>query len=128
MLEISPETFVRLLIPFPIETAKIINVIPILIVCPTNRIVPKVAEAVPYSGGFTELITAFVLGEENNPNPIPNTTSIARMNIILVLLVKNTNASRPAVVKAMPTEATIDGCILSLNFPAIGDMIVIIIG
>ena len=128
MLDISPSILVRCRSPFPIKIANIIIVIPMLIVCPTNRMVPKVAEAIPYSGVLTELITALVLGEENSANPSPNSMRISTINKIPVSLSRNINGTIPKAVIAMPMDATMAGSILSLSFPARGEKIVIIIG
>jgi hypothetical protein len=90
---------------------------------PTDRIVASVAEATPYVFVPTELITAFVLGEEKKAKPKPRMRRLNIMNPIAVFWAKKASKISPIVVKAIPEEARICGVILSESLPARGEKI-----
>jgi hypothetical protein len=56
--------------------------IPILNVCPSILIVLTIEDAIPYNLLSTELIIAFVFGDENRANPKPRTIEQKTMNDI----------------------------------------------
>ena len=69
-----------------------------------------------------------VLGDEKKPNPRPRTARLIRINMSSVLLLRKISITSPAVVKAIPAEATIRGSILSERLPAMGEQITCITG
>ena len=97
--------------------------IPILSIMPTCRIVASVAAATPYVRASTELITAFVLGEEKKAKPKPSTMRLTKMNPMAVFWPKKVSKTSPIVVRDIPAEARICGAILSESLPASGDKI-----
>ena len=97
--------------------------IPILSIMPICRIVASVAEATPYVFISTELITAFVLGEEKKAKPKPRMIRLTKMNPIAVFWPKKVSKISPIVVRAIPMEARICGAILSESLPARGEKI-----
>ena len=109
----------------PIIRAKITIVIPMLNIWPVSLIVLKVAEATPKNRFSTELITAFVLGEEKRPNPRPRTIRL----MIIIEFEKEASIKikgmRPIVLRAIPVVATSLGSTLSDNLPDRGAQIAI---
>ena len=77
-------------------------VTPMLSIIPICRMVAKVAEATPRNCLLTELMTAFVLGEEKSAKPKPKMIKPAMMNGSGVSLLNKANPKSPRVVKAIP--------------------------
>ena len=69
--EIRPGKVAGFMVCFPIYKDMSIMAIPMLIICPTMRMVPTTPDATPRCRFSTELIIAFEFGEENRPKPIP---------------------------------------------------------
>ena len=63
---------------------------------------------------------AFVLGDENKPNPIPRIIKTTIIYSKLVAAVRNIKKKRLIVVTAIPIDAIRPGENLSDNLPAIG--------
>ena len=100
---------------------RIIVTIPMLNICPVRRIVLIVADATPYMRGATAPITAWVFGEENNPNPNPITSRHATMNPVPVASWIVPSSKRPAAVSAIPIDTGPRASIRSERRPANGD-------
>ncbi len=97
-------------------------------ICPVNLIVPSVPEATPKNLFSTELIIAFVLGEEKKAKPKPSKIKpriIYDKFELLFIIIKIVS---PTAVKAIPVEATNLGSILSDIRPARGENVAMIIG
>ena len=95
---------------------------------PSVLIVPDTAEATPKFLSETELIMAFVFGEENIPKPIPKIKRGTTIQIKGVLAVTKAKGTSPAQVSPIPTDTTIRGSILSDNQPLSGDKAACITG
>ena len=67
------------ILTFPITIERIIMAIPMLSICPISLMVPKVPEARPKYRLSTELMTAFVFGEEKKANPKPRIIKLITM-------------------------------------------------
>src|SRR5512147_2854467 len=91
---------------------------------PTDRTVAFMPEAMPRWHFSTELMIAFVLGEEKNPYPSPRIIRLAMMIQRGVKAVRNMKQARPAVVSIMPAVETIRGSTRSESFPATGEMVI----
>ena len=79
--------------------------IPILSIIPTCRIVASVAEATPYVFAETELITAFVLGEEKKAKPKPTEVAPSTAKKAPVEEVREpTNYPPPNIRQQLPPE------------------------
>ena len=88
-----------------------------LIICPVSRMVPTVADATPRYFLSTELIMAFVLGEENKPKPIPTMARISKRKVGVECSVRKLSKINPPTIIAMPAEARILGSYLSESLP-----------
>jgi len=61
------------------------------------------------------------LGDEKKAKPNPRRAKLATVNPKVVFSFKAANRKSPTAVKAIPTEATIRGSILSESLPAKGE-------
>jgi len=95
--------------------------VPMEIICPIDRIVATMAEAMPYIFFSTELMIALVLGDEKKANPVPRRANRVIIAGILVVSSKRVKVNSAKVVNAIPKEAMIRGSILSESLPAIGE-------
>ena len=102
----------------PIKILKRTVAIPILIIIPKLRMVPTEAEAIPKKRFSTELMMAFVLGEEKRAKPKPSKIRQPIMYPSGVFGFKKISRNNPMVVSVIPTVATIRGSIRSESFPA----------
>lgn len=112
----------------PRYRAKSMVTMPRLNICPSRRMVPITAEAVPYIFRSTELMIALVLGDEKRANPTPRISRQIIMNVNPVDPFSVESRNSPVVVSAIPKEATIRGSIRSEMIPANGESMAMTIG
>jgi hypothetical protein len=75
--------------------------------CPKTRIELAVAAAMPASESGTELMMAFIFGEEKSANPLPRTSKMPIMIHNGVVLCMNENANSDASVMVIPVVVRI---------------------
>ena len=90
--------------------------------------VPSVADPAPEKRFSTELMTAFVFGEEYRADPKPGSIRPVMMNPGWVSRAMNVNRQKPAAENPVPMEATTLGYILSESLPARGEKTAITTG
>ena len=102
--------------------------IAMLTICPSRRMVATVPEAIPRYLFSTELIIAFIFGDENKAKPNPKKASI---NTIVTFDVSGSIKAKnksPTTVIDIPADAIRRGSILSESRPARGEKHAIIMG
>ncbi len=76
-------------------------------IIPVRRMVPSVADAVPRNFFSTELITEWVLGEENRPKPTPSKARVPIRYYLEVSFVRKISKIDPTDMIPIPREARI---------------------
>ena len=95
---------------------------------PRSRMVAAEPEARPRWRFSTELMMAFILGEENRANPHPRKIRLHTIKKTGEEGLRKDNASSPAQVMDMPVVAKILGSTRSESRPANGDPRAIMMG
>ena len=109
------------MVTVPMKTEKQNMAIAIESTCPSERMVAFIPDAMPRYRGSTELMIAFVLGDEKSAYPKPSTIKAITIAYNGVAVVKKMKNASPNVVIAIPTVATIRGSMRSDIFPATGE-------
>jgi hypothetical protein len=108
--------------------AKTTMAMAMLTICPISRMVATVPEAIPRCLLSTELIIAFIFGDENRANPMPRKARIKTIIIFDVSGPIKTKNISPRTVTDIPADAIKRGSILSDSRPASGEKTAIIMG
>ena len=102
--------------------------IAMLTICPSRRMVATVPEATPRYLFSTELIIAFIFGDENKAKPKPKKASIKMIVTFDVFGPIKAKNKSPTTVIDIPTDAIRRGSILTESRPARGEKLAIIMG
>ena len=102
--------------------------IAMLTICPSRRMVATVPEAIPRYLFSTELIIAFIFGDENRAKPKPRKARTKTIITFDVFGPRNTKNISPITVINMPADAIRRGSILSESRPARGEKTAITMG